>query len=663
MIKRLSILIASIFLFSMINIAAASAAPEKIVLLATDDFQVWWLEDIQERLVQTYIDNSIPVTLGVIPAGIEDPWGAGDRIIERIQRWDAYSFLEVAQHGYDHEVFLEGMSYNNQYSRLKKGNDLMKSVGVFPTSLIPPFGSADANTVKALKALGFHTIYNPIEMTPVSDPEILIIQDQVLLCKNNADGRSCVFKDYNNVVSEIESKIQSGGVALVLFHMQDFESSNGAFNSNKANQIVDYANRLRQAGYTLMTVEQYYQHQLGGCIPETEICDGLDNDCDGLTDEDDVCGPVCEPTTEVCDGLDNDCDGLIDEDLTRVTICGIGACAGNTGEETCTAGIWSGDTCDPSAGAAADDATCDGLDNDCDGTNDEDYVLVSTGCGVGECQASGTLSCVAGSEVDSCTPETPTDEICDGLDNDCDGLTDEDNICDPGCEPTEEICDNSDNDCDGKVDEDLGQTTCGIGECELTVQNCVNGETQVCVPGDSKPEICDSLDNDCDGEVDEGGVCDPVCIPAEEVCDGIDNDCDGEIDEGYVETPTTCGIGICSSTGFLQCVSGSEQDSCIAGVPETEICNNQLDDDCDGNTDLEDIECTNYVCCKGDLNEDGVADLEDVAILVNKLKDKSSYRVSSGDCADFDNSGRVNRMDLFLLLVDLVSTSDWSYSC
>ena len=75
------------------------------------------------------------------------------------------------------------------------------------------------------------------------------------------------------------------------------------------------------------------------------------------------------------------------------------------------------------------------------------------------------------------------------------------------------------------------------------------------------------------------------------------------------------------------------------------------------------MECTEYVCCKGDLNKDGKVDLEDVAILVNKLKDNYSYRVSSGDCADFDNSRRVNRNDLFLLLVSLVSTSDWEYAC
>jgi hypothetical protein len=71
------------------------------------------------------------------------------------------------------------------------------------------------------------------------------------------------------------------------------------------------------------------------------------------------------------------------------------------------------------------DASCDGKDNDCDGVNDEDYVNVGTSCGKGECSSTGTKSCVAGNEVDSCKAGTPKPEVCDGKDNDCDGLTDE----------------------------------------------------------------------------------------------------------------------------------------------------------------------------------------------------------------------------------------------
>lgn len=128
-----------------------------------------------------------------------------------------------------------------------------------------------------------------------------------------------------------------------------------------------------------------------------DLCDGIDNDCDISTEDGsgelglgETCdGPdsdyclegiyVCENSIfyctdasgddiEVCDGVDNDCNGTVDG-ITQGTTCGVGACAGNTGEETCTDGVWGGDTCDPFAGATSE--ICDGLDNDCNGNTDE----------------------------------------------------------------------------------------------------------------------------------------------------------------------------------------------------------------------------------------------------------------------------------------------------
>lgn len=66
-----------------------------------------------------------------------------------------------------------------------------------------------------------------------------------------------------------------------------------------------------------------------------------------------------------------------------------------------------------------------------------------------------------------CQPTcTPTTEICDGKDNDCDGQNDEDGVCDPVCAPAEEICDGKDNDCDGEIDEGCEpEPECGDGFC------------------------------------------------------------------------------------------------------------------------------------------------------------------------------------------------------
>ena len=70
---------------------------------------------------------------------------------------------------------------------------------------------------------------------------------------------------------------------------------------------------------------------------------------------------------------------------------------------------------------------CNGIDDDCDGETDEDFVPVETTCGVGACQSTGMLTC-NGYEDDSCTPGIPApfDFTCDGIDDDCDGLVDED---------------------------------------------------------------------------------------------------------------------------------------------------------------------------------------------------------------------------------------------
>ena len=165
-----------------------------------------------------------------------------------------------------------------------------------------------------------------------------------------------------------------------------------------------------------------------------------------------------------------------------------------------------------------------------------------------------------------------------------------------------ETCNNIDDNCNGQVDEALGTSTCGVGGCQRTVNNCVAGQPQTCTPGAPTAEVCNNIDDDCDGQIDDGiadltcgtGACQRTAVacvagvpqtctpgtPSAEVCNNIDDDCDGLIDDGI--PPLTCGTGACLRTAPA-CVGG-QPGVCTPGAPTGELCNG-IDDDCDGMID------------------------------------------------------------------------------
>jgi hypothetical protein len=412
-----------------------------------------------------------------------------------------------------------------------------------------------------------------------------------------------------------------------------------------------------------------------------DACNGLDDDCDGVADDDylpspttcgvgacattgqrtcvggaevDSCNPGVPAADDVtCDGQDDDCDGVADEDhVASDTTCGVGACA-RPGVLACVQGLAT-DTCAPGQ-PAADDATCDGQDDDCDGATDEEYAPRAVACGVGACQATGTTTCVAGVEGDSCQPlgGAGADTVCNGVDDDCDGAIDDDYVpsdttCGVGAcasvgqkacvegvavdscvagtpAPSDTTCDRVDDDCNGLVDDgwQATATTCGVGAClrhgtlecqgGAPLDSCAAGTP---AEGDAS---CNGVDDDCNGTADDGyvartvtcglGACQATgtttCEQGTErdsctagngagtdsVCNGIDDDCDGQTDEDYVGNATTCGVGPCAATGGTSCVSGAVVDSCAPGLPSPEVCDGQ-DDDCDGLTDAGDADLT-----------------------------------------------------------------------
>lgn len=163
--------------------------------------------------------------------------------------------------------------------------------------------------------------------------------------------------------------------------------------------------------------------------PGTISCpEGPEDDCNDTT------ASIHPGAAEKCDGLDNDCDGAADEPFTGIgdaCIAGDGECR-RTGQVICTADGFSTE-CDAVAGDPVAES-CDGLDNDCDGDSDEDFPGVGDVCvvGIGECERSGHKVCDTAGTATVCDaqPGDPTNEACgDGLDNDCNGLIDENCEC------------------------------------------------------------------------------------------------------------------------------------------------------------------------------------------------------------------------------------------
>jgi MYXO-CTERM domain-containing protein len=394
---------------------------------------------------------------------------------------------------------------------------------------------------------------------------------------------------------------------------------------------------------------------LGSC--RTGYHDLDDDDANGCEYRCSTLEPAADDS--VCDLRDNDCDNVVDEDVdfttdpmncgTCGTICRFAHAMGECTDSACVLGDCDtgfydidgamGNGCEYACTPTGTE-TCNGRDDDCDFMVDEGDPGGGGTCGssTGEC-STGTERCMGGTLVCMGAVE-PTTEVCNGLDDDCDGTPDQGNpeggaLCGPslgvcvqgrqqcvagaltcvgGVTPTAEMCNGLDDDCDGVIDDGNpgGGGSCGsaVGECMPGTFNCRGGVLLCEGRVDGTVETCNGDDDDCDGMVDEGnpggggscmsdvGLCvagTRVCMagsltctgftgPVPEVCNGLDDDCDGVIDDGNPGGGGSCGssVGACSS-GTQTCAGGTLQ--CIGAVgPTLEVCNG-INDDCDLATD------------------------------------------------------------------------------
>ena len=281
---------------------------------------------------------------------------------------------------------------------------------------------------------------------------------------------------------------------------------------------IVYTNQLNVSGYCTLTVTVPECAAYGlPCSTGIGACVGTGiQQCVGPNVQ---CTAVAKaPMPEVCNGIDDDCNGTNDDNNPESgTVCSTGlpeVCG--TGLRNCNAGVLE---CVPDVAPGSITETCNGIDDDCDGTTDEGYGLgVACIVGDGVCEAVGKIVC-DGPDATTCNavPSTPQPEKCDGADNDCNGVPDDNFAVGESCTEGKGEC-----------------TTSGVKVCNAVgdgvVCNAVSGTPSIEICGDDKDSDCDGDNENGCGDADGDGLYDALEEQVGTDPEDADSDDDGVLD-------------------------------------------------------------------------------------------------------------------------------------
>ena len=235
-----------------------------ILIFYVDDVQVDWLESITIDLIDLHKEKKVPLVCGVIPNNFDNPNVGGGYLSNLLRKLneDESDLFEMGQHGYAHED-LKGKSHEQQKEIIQKGLTTLTSIGIKPTTFVPPFGSADETTIRAAEDLKFKIFVDLYE--DLHSDRLLIMNSWVsLTVENDRSARhkfvsgTTTLKQPEQIMTDVDQETgkNSSTVIIIVYYIHDFEIDT----NSKLAQLSMTLNILKNSGkYRFMTARQYWE--------------------------------------------------------------------------------------------------------------------------------------------------------------------------------------------------------------------------------------------------------------------------------------------------------------------------------------------------------------------------------------------------------------------